>query len=375
MKRTKPHDGSDSKEVHNNCKLVKRGKYIYEDNDDGDQNILGAEVATDSLTTSTVVMKDRCTEVSNPLVLESSKVQEHSDLPIDEPIWSGDFKLGSKGYGSLAAHLSAKHCEKVWKISKLLRPVVEVTKLPRLEAWPKSFEASRPIDESIALYFLPHEMRHNVGLDQLVKEVTENDMVLRAVVEEAEMLIFPSILLPERHQTFKGKPYPWAVFKRREDKVATPTLDEEGHVIDCCARAEEKHASPRKDHRVTGLNMGVESEEVERQVTKQEQTSSFARPKESRPSEGTACPTQTPTIRAIMHANHGQIPSWFGVSQGVSTGPFFGFIAGQTPRLEKLIKEMQSEGAVVFAMRGEMIGSGLGQGIGLSNLIVTYFHR
>ena len=43
--------------------------------------------------------------------------------------------------------------------------------------------------------------RQDADMDQLVKEVMENDMVLRAIVGEAEMLIFPSILLPEQHQS------------------------------------------------------------------------------------------------------------------------------------------------------------------------------
>ncbi|KQK03971.2 uncharacterized protein LOC112270935 [Brachypodium distachyon] len=359
MKRTKPHEDHDSEKVEN-CKLVKRRRiYKYEDDDDDDQNLVGVEGGTGALITQTALVKS--TKVLNPLVSESIKVQQHSDLPIDEPIWSGVFKTDNKEYVPLAAHLSVKHCEKVWKISRSLQPKVEVTKLSRLEAWPKSFETSRPTDDNIALYFLPQELRQDAHLDQLVQEVIENDMVLRAVVGEAEMLIFPSVLLPERHQTFKGKHYLWAVFKRIEAKVATPTLHEEQHRIGSCAREEEKHASPRIDgHQVTGLNMrvGLEApEEAERQVKEKEQTPSTARPNAPRPAEGAARSAPTPTMPTAVPANNGQIISSF----GVPTGALFGFISGQTPRLEQLIKEMRSEGALVIAMRGEIIGSGLGQ--------------
>jgi hypothetical protein len=44
-------------------------------------------------------------------------------------------------------------------------------------------------------------LRQDADLDQVVKEVVENDMVLQAVIAEAEMLIFPSILLPEQHKS------------------------------------------------------------------------------------------------------------------------------------------------------------------------------
>jgi hypothetical protein len=46
--------------------------------------------------------------------------------------------------------------------------------------------------------FLP---RHDEELDQLVNEVMDKDLILRAVIGEAEMLIFPSVLLPERYQS------------------------------------------------------------------------------------------------------------------------------------------------------------------------------
>jgi hypothetical protein len=47
-------------------------------------------------------------------------------------------------------------------------------------------------------------LRQDADLDQLVKELVENDMVLQAVIAEAEMLIFPSILLPEQQQSTRS---------------------------------------------------------------------------------------------------------------------------------------------------------------------------
>lgn len=43
--------------------------------------------------------------------------------------------------------------------------------------------------------------RQDEDLDQLVREVMENDLALRAIIGEAKMLIFPSILLPKHHQS------------------------------------------------------------------------------------------------------------------------------------------------------------------------------
>ena len=43
--------------------------------------------------------------------------------------------------------------------------------------------------------------RQDNGMDQLIKEVIEDDLVLQAIIGDVEMLIFPSILLPNRHQS------------------------------------------------------------------------------------------------------------------------------------------------------------------------------
>jgi hypothetical protein len=136
--------------------------------------------------------------------------------------------------------------------------------------------------------------------------------------------------------------------------------------------------SANNGHMASGLNMGVgleTPEEAEGQGMEQEQIPSVARPHTPIPVEdaarATSAPSMTatlsannghgatsaPTMPAAMSANDGQIHSSF----SVPTGAMLGFVARQTPRLELLIEQMQREGAVVVVMRGEMIGSGLGQ--------------
>ncbi|XP_048544144.1 uncharacterized protein LOC125527455 isoform X2 [Triticum urartu] len=327
-----------------NCSRINKIRYVVfddEDDDDGDQNLTGASGAVGLKT-----QKDCHQEVSNLYGSEPSKPHYYCSLPIDEPIWRGIIKIGSGKFVSLAAHLSTKYCEKVWKLSRSLEPVVEVTKLSRLEAWPKSFEASRPTDDNIALYLLPMEMRQDADMDQLVKEVMENDMVLRAIVAEAEMLIFPSILLPEQHQTFQGKPYLWAVFKHR-------IVEEEQHGKGRCAQEKGKQlASLFSVGEGLNIDAGLEaSEEPEMQGMEPEQNPKLARP--NAPSPTTKAPT---TAAATMSANHCQDHS----NMAAPTGALFGFVVQRTPRLEQLIQEMQREGAVMVAMQGQMIGPGIG---------------
>ncbi|KAM0906203.1 hypothetical protein ACQ4PT_016890 [Festuca glaucescens] len=347
------HEDDDSEEPEN-CRPKNRRRRLvlndYEGDDVGDQNLAGAEIGTAGLTTQTGVVKDSSIKVSNPFLSESLKLQQYGSLPIDEPVWSGIIKRSSKKNVSLAAHLSTKCCEAVWNLAESLQQEIVVTELSRLEAWPKSFEASRPTDDNIALYFLPCEMRQDADLDQLVKEVVENDMVLQAVIGEAEMLIFPSILLPEQHQTFQGKPYLWAVFRRRKNNVATVEAKQHGKgrcAEDEMGEQQESHSSVDKEgHSVEQLNTDMEWQGME-----QEQNPSLARANTQSPA------TRDPTMDATTSANHGHIHS----SLAVSTGAMFGFVVQRNPRIEQLIQEMQREGAVVVAMHGEMIESGLGQ--------------
>jgi hypothetical protein len=44
-------------------------------------------------------------------------------------------------------------------LAKSLHSEIVVTELSRMKAWPKSFEASMPTDNNIALYLLPCQMR------------------------------------------------------------------------------------------------------------------------------------------------------------------------------------------------------------------------
>ena len=51
------------------------------------------------------------------------------------------------------------------------------------------------------IFFFFSIPRQDNGMDQLIKEVIEDDLVLQAIIGDVEMLIFPSILLPNRHQS------------------------------------------------------------------------------------------------------------------------------------------------------------------------------
>ncbi|CAD5179366.1 unnamed protein product [Musa acuminata subsp. malaccensis] len=165
--------------------------------------------------------------------------------PIRNHIWRGHFHVCNKELGPFTAHISSKACEKVWNIAKKLPAVLQMTKLSRLDSWPKSFKTSPPNDESIALYFFAQDARVGAMLDELLCEITKKDFVLKVKHDEAELLAFSSIVLPESYCKFQEKYFLWAVFRRRQGAVScapaecSPSYDE---------ITEEKERAPYLTH-------------------------------------------------------------------------------------------------------------------------------
>ncbi|KAJ1264849.1 hypothetical protein BS78_08G033300 [Paspalum vaginatum] len=332
------------------------------------QNCMSAEDNEAKFTPQNIVWNDTQARADVP-----SSVQLECyccSKPIDEPAWSGIFRIDGKEYMSLDGHLSTKSGKEAWKLSKSLPPIVNVSKASRLEVWPKRWETSKPNDNNIGLYLFPHEIRPNEEIDQLVKELMENDLALLADIAEAQMLIFPSILLPRRYQTFQSKHYMWGVFKPKEDKVVavaesvatatcyTQDVDKETCLVSnqsyeaqCKHLGQElnsskslmpleKQSSPSRSlhhHDVTGINiiqgrLGMDWVEVKA-------------PHEV--GQGDAlCPTMRTTEGNTISTKDIQLDD---PSVRHPTGNFFCFVAQQTPEVEQFIRKLALEGALVCA--------------------------
>ncbi|KAH6800114.1 hypothetical protein C2S52_000578 [Perilla frutescens var. hirtella] len=66
---------------------------------------------------------------------------------------------------------------------------------PKSDIWPKSFQTAEPNDDNIALYFFPSKISEQV-FEQLVGEMIHEELAFRAIVQDAELLIFTSTELP-----------------------------------------------------------------------------------------------------------------------------------------------------------------------------------
>lgn len=148
----------------------------------------------------------------------------------------GTLEFWNKSFASvcvLVAHMSSLACSKVYEEAKLIPELLPVELLRRCEVWPKGFEKLAPTDQSIALYFFPEGerwwiyastfisvslsclsllllfmkmyiyiyicCRSQKAFDLLVNAMMCKDLALKAVLKNAELLVFTSSMLPMRY--------------------------------------------------------------------------------------------------------------------------------------------------------------------------------
>ncbi|XP_019442082.1 PREDICTED: uncharacterized protein LOC109346767 [Lupinus angustifolius] len=143
--------------------------------------------------------------------------------PIVHPIWRGPLNLCNETIGTvgLIAHVSTLACSKVYDESTRFPEVLHADLLPRYMVWPNHFKNAGPTDKSIALYFFPESERDENVFDKLVDDLIHLELAIKVVAENAELLIFPSTLLPNHIWGFQSKYYLWGVFRRKQTSQMT----------------------------------------------------------------------------------------------------------------------------------------------------------
>lgn len=149
--------------------------------------------------------------------------------PIFYPAWRGSFAIHNCNHVNIVAHYSDKACEKVYEGVKMLSPTLDVKKLPRADAWPKSFQESPPTDDNIGLYFFPRSERDETLSSRLINDLDDRGQALKVTLDKVELLIFSSRLLPKLHERFHDKFYLWGVFRGRKDPLLQSPVDDQIH--------------------------------------------------------------------------------------------------------------------------------------------------
>ncbi|CAN0892124.1 hypothetical protein LINGRAHAP2_LOCUS17372 [Linum grandiflorum] len=151
-------------------------------------------------------------------------------LPIKDPSWRGSLSIIDRVFGTstqLVAHLSSLACARVTEATNSLPKLLSTELLPRLDVWPKGFQKCSPGGDSIALYFLPEAECDEKISNKLVQRMIDQDLGIKSVLEDAELLIFTSTVLPEEYRKFQEKEYLWGVFRGKQpSKVAGDVSNE-----------------------------------------------------------------------------------------------------------------------------------------------------
>ncbi|XP_027358505.1 uncharacterized protein LOC113867399 [Abrus precatorius] len=145
--------------------------------------------------------------------------------PIADPAWRGSLCLRDQSLGTVIevlAHMSTLACPKAHEETRLFPEVVCGDLPQRSEVWPKSFIECRPNKDSIALFLFPESDSVERAFDKLVDDMISLDLAIRTVIKNAELLVFPSTLLPIDYRRFQEKYYLWGVFRA---KSASPNTN------------------------------------------------------------------------------------------------------------------------------------------------------
>ncbi|XVF39116.1 hypothetical protein PTKIN_Ptkin01aG0009600 [Pterospermum kingtungense] len=166
-----------------------------------------------------------CVNTKTSIVAASNQIPKHSYVParpIFEPTWWGCFRLYDENLtvGAIA-HLSSLACLKVCETAERLPEFLRLDLLPRCDVWPKGFKISGPSEESIALYFFPNDERETKTFEGIVDKMISQDLGMRAVVKDVELLVYTSNILPQHCWKFQEKYYLWGVFRAKQTSHLT----------------------------------------------------------------------------------------------------------------------------------------------------------
>ncbi|KAG1359386.1 hypothetical protein COCNU_08G008320 [Cocos nucifera] len=157
-----------------------------------------------------------------------------SIIPKLEFIWQGGFNvLRMKGCSELCdglqAHPSTSVSPKSLEAAIQFPFIIQLEEVVRHSAWPSQFQENSPKEDNIALFFFAKDIEsYKNNYSKLLENMLKNDLALRGNMDGAELLIFPSNLLPENSQRWNNLLFLWSVFRERKKKCLEdmPALQE-----------------------------------------------------------------------------------------------------------------------------------------------------
>ncbi|KAJ1378832.1 hypothetical protein SESBI_47432 [Sesbania bispinosa] len=154
--------------------------------------------------------------------VEALTLSQSLIIPMSNYAWQGKFQIHNiegitNTCDGIQAHLSTHASRKVLEVVDKFPKIIKLDELPRLRIWPSQFMGNQATEENIALYFFAKDAdsygTYYVGL---MNYMTKNDFALKGKLDDFELLIFPSNVLPKESQRWNQMLFFWGVFKGRK---------------------------------------------------------------------------------------------------------------------------------------------------------------
>ncbi|XP_020596997.1 uncharacterized protein LOC110036807 isoform X2 [Phalaenopsis equestris] len=122
-------------------------------------------------------------------------------------------------FDGIQAHLSTSASRKVLEIINVFPNKIQLEEVYQTSLWPLQFQGIVPDEKNIALFFFPKDNEsYEKVYSILLIEMLETDLALKGMVDETELFIFTSKMLPKHSQRWNMLYYLWGMFidKRKQ---------------------------------------------------------------------------------------------------------------------------------------------------------------
>ncbi|XP_016563342.1 uncharacterized protein LOC107862324 isoform X2 [Capsicum annuum] len=145
----------------------------------------------------------------------------HPCDPAKYPSWKGSFDiLGALDFAPgmfnnfIHAHPPSRVRRKVYEFSRVLPDTLKFELVPRGDNWASLFNDNCPGKEDIGLYFFASERERSEIYIALVEFMRIKDLVMRALINDVELLVLASTALCSDSQRLNSKHFLWGLFHR-----------------------------------------------------------------------------------------------------------------------------------------------------------------
>ncbi|XP_058778114.1 uncharacterized protein LOC131652303 isoform X2 [Vicia villosa] len=184
----------------------------------------------DPIEVARVIIKDPAFDewsrlIDTILIEEARPLHDHLKPDLHSS-WTGRFQIHNiegiaRTCDGFQANLSTFCSVKILDFVNSLPEIIILEEIPRSRIWFSLFMGNQVTKEHIDLYFFAKDVNSYSTHRGLMDCMTNNDLALKANLDGADLLIFPSNVLPKESQCSSNSLFLWGVFKERKANNST----------------------------------------------------------------------------------------------------------------------------------------------------------